>query len=108
MSITGRLEEAIINARIAAQLTGVTQQPVGISQDDAVRILAALRLHRWLFSLDESEDRCAECDTSWPCNTALKLQADPPSPPQPSDRFKGWRELVEGTKAEDSAGEEQQ
>lgn len=41
--IIDRLEEAVIAASIAAQLTGVRQQPVGISQDDALRILAALR-----------------------------------------------------------------
>jgi hypothetical protein len=44
VSLIDRLEEAIINARIAAKMTGVQHQPVGISQDDAVRILAALRL----------------------------------------------------------------
>ena len=78
MSITDRLEEAIINARIAAGLTGVTQQPVGISQDDAVRILAALRWHRMSYSLDEIETLCAGCEAPWPCETARRLQPDTP------------------------------
>lgn len=42
VDVVERLEEAIIDARIAGQFTAVTHSVV-ISQDDAMRILATLR-----------------------------------------------------------------
>ena len=74
MSIIDRLEEAIINASIAALADGPSV--VSIPQDDARRIHAVITMHRINYSLDETETPCAECEELWPCKTARWLQPD--------------------------------
>ena len=62
MSITDRLEEALINARIATQMTGETRS-VAISEEDALGILAMLaREARILEALNNQIDVCTELD----------------------------------------------
>jgi hypothetical protein len=59
VSITDRLEDAIINARIAGQMTGTgTDQPVTLTQEDA----EALWVHncRLLAALNDQIDVCTE------------------------------------------------